>query len=172
MLLNAQQAPSSPHELTWQGALGARLNVLYYQRVIGRAQRLDTWIRIASFLLSSAGVVVAVKWINVDAITIAVGLLAAILSTLTLVLGLPERARTAAAFVPQYLAHYNRFVALYLQGDTVDPQNVVSALDAMGATAVAEVEKLPVEDRKLIAEADAQLRREIGAVPTVLDCGK
>jgi len=160
---NLHYVPTSPRELAWDGFLEARMNAIYYQRVVTRLKWWDMGLRLASLLLASGGVVTAIKVLDSTPMTIGVGIVSAVLSATSLVLGLPDKARAAAAFIPQYVAHANRFRALFIQGDGVSASDVNAALEAMGNTAVAEAEKAPelsAEDRE---KAFAQVLQEIGA---------
>lgn len=164
MLHASSPPPSTPRELAWHGALTARMNAIYYQRILARTQRLDSLLRFASILLASGGVYSALQFVKLPWLTALLGLLAATASGLTIALRLPDRARAAGALLPMYVRGYQRLRNLYLEGAD-DREAVNAALADLDQAEIAETEKAPVADTKALDEAQAAVLKEIGAAP-------
>lgn len=161
-MLSVKSSPSSPYEQAWYAALTARMNVIYYQRTVAFYEVWDRRLRVTALVLSSAGVVAALKLCSANW-AIAVGVLSAVISAVTLVWQFPERARVAAALLPQYEGHYLALRKLYLQGDGIDEKALTDALDAFEKTSVLEAEKVKDVNAGLLEEAQKLVFKEIGA---------
>lgn len=161
-MLSVTHSSYTPRERAWHATLKARMNAIYYERLIADCERLDRWLRLGSILLSSGGVVAALKWADSQALAMALGIVAALLSGVTLVWNFAERARVAASLLPRYVEHYQNLRDLYCQGDDVDVAKLDAALSELDKTAVVEAEKVRTTDRKLVEAAEAVVMKEIG----------
>lgn len=154
----------TPRDRLWDAAYVARLNVEYYQRSLRRLEGWDIALRLGSALLSSAGIVVAVKFIDNQGVTIVVGIVAAVIVTATQVFGLQERIKVAASLLPQYVAHKQRLELLWdKSADNVDEGQLDEAIEAMHETERVEAEKLRSPNEKTRSAAREATNRAIGA---------
>lgn len=163
-MFSLAHVPKSPYERAWNGALVARLNVLYHQRVLSFYESWDKALRIVALLLSSLGVGLAIKY-GPDWAAVAAGGGSAAISAWSLVMQLPEKARAAGSLLPLYVKHYAVLSRLVMKGEDVDVASVDAALAALDETQIIEAEKIKVADDKLRREAQKILHEEIGAPP-------
>jgi hypothetical protein len=137
------------------------MNVIYYQRLVDRYETADRWLRVAAIILSSGGVVAAIKFLG-NSWVVAVGAVSATLSAITLVWQLPERARLCATLIPQYVRHYHILEKLYFEGEDLNEKDLQKALADLERTTVLEAEKVRTVDEALRKKAYALVVKEIG----------
>jgi len=144
--------------------LKARMNAVYYERLIARSETWDRWLRVVAAILSSAGVIAAISWIDNKGLAIGVGVAAACLNAVSLVWSFAERGRAAATMLPQYIEHWHRLRDLYEAGDDVDEGELKKALAALDQSAVLEAEKIRTSKPGLLKKAQATVIKEMGLV--------
>jgi hypothetical protein len=162
-MLAIQQLTGDPFELASQAMLKARMNCIYYEREIARVQKWDRWLRFLAALLASGGVAIAVKWFaDATWLPVVAGVVSACLSAASLVFALPERAKAAAALLPQYLDVFHRLRTIVRDADNIDQDVLHAALKSLDDIAVVEAKEIRTNDRKLLAEARKLVLEEAG----------
>lgn len=147
----------TPRERAYHAACCARMNVVYYQRLIKRLEHTDRWLRVISTLLSSAGVAGALKFAG-PTWAIVAGAAGAIASATTLVWGFADKGRSAAAMLPRYVEHFHEFQKLFRD---MDESKLKKELEAFAQTEMTEAEKVKDLNEKLLKQAHADTAREL-----------
>jgi hypothetical protein len=158
----SENPATTPFELATEAKLKARMNCIYYRLKIAKVTCWDTGLRLTSAGLASGGVIMAVKTLNWEWLTMGVGVVAGVIGVASLVLQLPAQAKAAAAMLPQYVDLHGRLRTLVQQGDTVDQEGLNSALTALQQLEVAEAKEILTSDRKLLDKAQKQTIEENG----------
>lgn len=163
MLTLKQNGNLTPYEQAWHAALKARMNVLYYERLLEKTQRSDRLLRLASTILASGGVIAAIEWLDNPAVAIAAGVVAATLNAYTLVFNLPQRANAAASLLPQYVDSYQKLKRIFMKGREIDNAELEAAIDGLDVLAVVEAKEVRTHDAKLVDDAHKRVLDELGA---------
>jgi hypothetical protein len=156
----SENPATTPFELATEAKLKARMNSIYYRLKIEKVTCWDTGLRLTSAGLASGGVITAVKSVNCEWLTMGVGVVAGLIGVASLVLHLPAQAKAAAAMLPQYVDLHGRLRTLVQQGDTLDEDELKSALGALNQLEVVEAKEILTSDRKLLDKAWQQTNEE------------
>lgn len=162
MLRLDQTGPVPSHQLLWDNALTARLNIIYHQRRVAHFEKLDRALRIVAAALASGGVTAAVKFVDSPGLVVLVGFVAAVVGVLSPILSYPERIKVSATLLPQYVKAHQTLARLYQSGKYEDA-DVKSALEMLDRIAIVEADKERAPDPSMLQQAQAALHRELGA---------
>lgn len=150
--------------IAWETALNMRMNVIYYQRAIGRLKRVDTVARVASAVASSAAVVVLVA----DKLPTLAPWLAGVAALITVgsgALRVPERVRALGVLLVEYVGHRHTFERLYQQFSRGEDagKGLERALAKLAETEQREANDDPPPPRRLLERAQRETLEAIGA---------
>lgn len=148
-----EDAALTRRERAWTGMIKARMNVIYYDRLVARSERADKVLRLTSALIASGGVAGALKWLDSPGLAIALGIVSAVIGAAGMILGIADRSRAASAILPRYVEHYNRLAWLFERPEVSTVEDVDQAIRAMDESAVIEAEKLKTSDPILLKVA-------------------
>jgi hypothetical protein len=121
--------PANPAEVLRQLALTARMNRIYYEMTLRCLERADFWLRLTSAVLASAGVALALKLCQGTGPALVAGVVAGVLGATSLVWGLPERIKNAAAILPEWVELMHRADRMRAKGqvtfELIEPLQVM-----------------------------------------------
>lgn len=155
--------PKTSRDVAWDHALTSQMNVLYYQRKVGRWITCDVAVRLLAAIAASATIVTFLRANRVAGVDIAslLALVSAVASIGGITLRIPDKVRELGVLLAEYTSHQSTFERFYQFGCTDDELQL--ALKAFAETEQREAKDHPDPDQKLLDESQAIVLRRIGA---------
>jgi len=160
----AVESVKDDRALAWENLLGARMNIIYYGRMIRWWRAVDQATKIAVALASSATLVLLLSK-NAPVFAIVLTGVAAVLSVIASALAVPERVRALGVLLVEFVGHHRTFERLYYRANKGEDigADLSAALDALAETERREAKDDAAPPRRALERAQRETLEAFGA---------
>jgi len=167
--MSDQDSTSTLATRAWNGYYTSRMNVHYYQRLIGWWKNVGFWMQAGTALCSSAALLSTVTRLGGESGPWIVGVssgVAAAIGVVLMILRPGDRVNTLIGLLIEYKRHSGAFDRLLARSDAGDLQaaEVEGAEDALRGTMVQESPHDPAPSRQWLEHAQNIVNQEAGSV--------